>query len=155
MKHSAGIILYRNKENPEVFLVHPGGPYWWNKDKHSWSIPKGKFKHSEEEPLEAAKREFKEETGFEVDGNFSKLEPFQQRSDKIIYPFVLEGDLDSSDINSDTFEMEWPPDSGNIKEFPEVDKGEWFNIEKAKEKIHKNQKPVLEKLLKYFESGKP
>ncbi len=145
-KKSAGIVMYRFKNKIlEVFLVHPGGPFWSNKDKHVWSIPKGEFDEGEN-ILEAAKREFQEETGFEVDGNFTQLQPVKQPSRKIIYAWTVESDCDASAIKSNTFPMEWPPKSGKQQEFPEVDKADWFTIGVAKEKIFKGQVGFLEQL---------
>src|SRR4051812_36395718 len=124
---SAGILLYRKRPGGlEVFLVHPGGPLWANKDAASWSIPKGLY-DDDEEPLAAARREFAEETGISVDGNFIELEPVKLRSHKIMCAWALEGDCDTN-IRSNCFTMEWPPKSGRHAEFPEVDRAGWFGI---------------------------
>lgn len=145
-KKSAGILLFRLKNDlPEVLLAHPGGPFWANKDDGSWTIPKGEFTE-EEIPLEAAKREFKEETGMTVTGKFIPLNPLKQKSGKIVYAWMVEGDLDSTKIISNTFELEWPPKSGIMKQFPEIDKAEWFNIEEAKEKINQGQLGFIKQL---------
>lgn len=151
-KHSAGILLYRfNNQVLEVFLVHPGGPFFTKKDNGAWSIPKGEFLE-EENPLDAAKREFKEETGVEISGsNFIELVPIEQRNNKTVYAWGLQGDIDTSIIKSNTFELEWPPDSGKKKSFPEIDKGEWFNMAIAKGKINERQLPLLDELLKKIE----
>lgn len=145
-KKSAGILVYRKTDqNYKVFLVHPGGPFWAKKDLNSWSIPKGEFEE-DENPLIAAKREFKEETSFNISGDFVELETVKQPSGKIIYPWAIEGNLDASKIKSNNFELEWPPKSGKMKEFPEIDKAEWFSFEIAKHKILKGQIPILEQL---------
>jgi len=134
-KQSAGILLFRfNKNTLQVFLGHPGGPYWRNKDVGAWSIPKGEFEENED-PLEAAKREFKEETGHEVKGNFIPLKPLKQKSGKIIYAWALEGEMEINKVKSNNFEMEWPPKSGKMMQFPEIDKAGWFDVSQAKEKI--------------------
>ncbi|HEY2546621.1 MAG TPA: NUDIX domain-containing protein [Candidatus Acidoferrum sp.] len=143
-KKSAGVLLYRGEGNAvEVFLVHPGGPFWAKKDDGAWSIPKGEFTDGEE-PVEAAKREFREETGFGVEGAFEALEPVRQPSGKIVYAWSVKGDVDASAIHSNTFSMEWPPGSGKMQEFPEVDRGGWFDLALARRKILKGQLPVLE-----------
>jgi predicted NUDIX family NTP pyrophosphohydrolase len=146
VKKSAGILAYRKTDsNYEVFLVHPGGPYWAKKDLSSWSIPKGEFE-DEEDPLAAAKREFREETGFEIKGEFFSLEPVKQPGGKIIFTWAVEADFDASKVSSNTFEMEWPPKTGRMQEFPEVDRGEWFVMEAARRKLLKGQIPILGKL---------
>jgi len=124
--NSAGLLMYRHRGGIlQVFLVHPGGPYWAKKDLGSWSIPKGEFT-PDEDPLEAAKREFEEETGFSASGPFSPLTPIKQPSGKIVQAWAFEGDGDPSAIKSNTFSMEWPPRSGKYQEFPEVDRAGWF-----------------------------
>jgi len=126
MKQSAGLLLYKFVDKTVFFfLVHPGGPFWKNKDLESWSIPKGEFTN-DEEPLDAAIREFKEETGFEADGDFIKLEHVKLKSGKIVYAWAVDFDLDETLIKSNTFEMEWPPKSGKLQSFPEVDKANGF-----------------------------
>lgn len=146
--HSAGILLYRFKNQQlEVMLVHPGGPYWVHKDLGAWSIPKGLIEENEP-PLEAAKREFKEETGFEVDGDFVELGTLKQPSRKIVHAWALEKDIDTTRIVSNFFELEWPKNSGKLEEFPEVDKGEWFDVEEAKTKILKGQVRFIDMLIK-------
>jgi len=145
-KQSAGILLYRRGDaGLEFFLVHPGGPFWKNKDAGAWSIPKGEFET--EDALTAASREFKEETGFDCDGEFIELQPLKQRSGKMIYAFALEQDLDASAVRSNEFEIEWPPRSGKKKSFPEVDKAGWFSYAAAKEKILPGQWAFIEELL--------
>jgi predicted NUDIX family NTP pyrophosphohydrolase len=145
-KKSAGIVAYRTKKSIEVFLVHPGGPFFKNKDLGVWSIPKGEYEE-EEEPLLAAKREFKEETAFELQGNFIELQPVKQKGGKIVCAWAVEFDLDENNITSNTFTIEWPPKSGKIKDFPEIDKAGWFTIEEAKEKINPAQFRLIEELL--------
>jgi predicted NUDIX family NTP pyrophosphohydrolase len=148
MKKSAGILLFRFKDSkPEFFLVHPGGPFWKNKDKGSWSIPKGEFP-DEEEPFAAAKREFKEETGMELPGGkFIQLSPLKQRSGKLIYAWALELDLDAGKIKSNFFELAYPPGSDNKKKFPEIDKAAWFDFLTAKEKILPGQIGFIEEII--------
>lgn len=139
--------MYRfNQETPEVLLVHPGGPFWAKKDLGAWSIPKGEYSE-DEDPLEAARREFHEETGFTAQGTFSALSPVRIKSRKIIIAWAIEGDIDASAIHSNTFTMEWPPKSGNHREFPEVDRAQWFPIDIAKEKINRGQTDFLDQLL--------
>jgi predicted NUDIX family NTP pyrophosphohydrolase len=146
-KQSAGILLYRIKnKNPEVFLCHPGGPFYKNKDTAVWTIPKGEFEN-EEEPLVAAKREFKEETGQEVTGSFLPLKPVKYKNGKIVYAWAVEGDIDPASVQSNLFPLEWPPKSGKYIDVPEVDKGEWFSIETAKQKILPALSPLLDDLL--------
>jgi predicted NUDIX family NTP pyrophosphohydrolase len=145
-KKSAGILLYRIKEGKlEVLLAHPGGPLWVKKDEGHWSIPKGEF--TDEEPLEAAKREFYEETDARVSGEFIPLIPITQRSGKVVYGFAVEGDFDLSQFKSNTFKMEWPPSSGRIQEYPEIDRAEWFSLEGAKEKLNEAQHSFLDELI--------
>ena len=146
-KKSAGILLYRLKNKfLEVFLVHPGGPFWIKKDLGVWSIPKGEFT-DDEKPLDAAKREFQEELGINFTGEFIPLTPIKQKSGKIVYAWALEGDIDPNQIKSNTFEMEWPPKSGKKKEFPEIDRGEWFNVSDARQKIIPNQSALIDELI--------
>ena len=145
-KTSAGILLYRRRNAAlEVFLVHPGGPFWAKKDLGAWSLPKGEFADGED-PLAAAKREFTEETGFPIDGDFRALRPLRQPSGKTIYAWAVEGDCDPEALRSNTFEMEWPPKSGRRQEFPEVDRAAWFSIDEAREQIIAGQAPFLDEL---------
>lgn len=146
-KKSAGILVFRNKNNNvEVFLVHPGGPFFIKKDLGVWSIPKGEFEETEE-PLVAAKREFYEETGFIPEGKFIELTPVRLKSGKQVAAWAVETDLDETNIKSNLFKMEWPPKSGKFKEFAEIDKGEWFDVSVAKEKINRNQAAFIEELV--------
>jgi predicted NUDIX family NTP pyrophosphohydrolase len=145
-KQSAGILVYRIvKKKPEVFLVHPGGPFWKNKDAAAWSIPKGEFE-VDEPPLKAAQREFEEETGIMPKGKFIELRPVKQKSGKTVYAWALESDIDASSIKSNLFEMEWPPKSGKKASFPEIDRAAWFDIATGKEKINAYQVNLLEQL---------
>jgi len=144
-KQSAGILLYRLNSPPEVFLVHPGGPFWKNKDAGVWTIPKGEFKN-EEPALDAAIREFREETGHMLKGPFKPLSPIRQKGGKRVYAWASPGDLDPGTITSNTFEMEWPRRSGKMLTFPEVDKGKWFSLEDARNFINPAQVPFLEEL---------
>lgn len=142
-KKSAGLLLYRFTSEIEFFLVHPGGPFWAKKDEGAWSIPKGEFE-DDENPLDAAIREFREETGFDVSGSFIPLSPVKLSGGKQIYAFALEYNIEASQLKSNTFNMEWPPKSGKQQEFPEVDRGGWFNAESSKIKLNKGQVPILE-----------
>ncbi len=146
IKKSAGIVAYRIKKKIEVFLVHPGGPYFKNKDAGVWSIPKGEYAEEEDARL-AAKREFREETGFELQGNLIELQPVKQKGGKTVYAWAIEFDLDEQNIISNTFSIEWPPKSGKMKNFPEIDKAGWFTLEEAKEKINPAQFKLIEELL--------
>lgn len=146
-QHSAGILLYRfHDDTLYVLLVHPGGPFWVGKDLGAWSIPKGLLE-KDEAPLETAKREFAEETGFKVDGEFIELGKLKQPSGKIVHAWALEGNIDASQITSNTFTLEWPRNSGRIQEYPEVEKGDWFDLETARKKMHKGQVRFLDKLI--------
>jgi predicted NUDIX family NTP pyrophosphohydrolase len=147
-KQSAGILLYRNNNwQLEVFLVHPGGPFFKNKDAGVWSIPKGEFL-DDEDPLLAAKREFQEETGQTLMGNdFIKLVPIKQKSGKTVHAWALEGDIDADNIVSNTFEIEWPPRSGKQASFAEIDRGGWFSVGEAKVKINPAQAALIDELI--------
>jgi predicted NUDIX family NTP pyrophosphohydrolase len=129
----------------EVFLVHPGGPYWVNKDDGAWGIPKGEIEESEDALL-AARREFNEETGSVVDGPFQALTPVKQRGGKWIRAWAARGELDPSALKSNLFSMQWPPGSGQMRSFPEIDRGAWFRLEQARVKISASQWPLLEEL---------
>jgi predicted NUDIX family NTP pyrophosphohydrolase len=145
-KQSAGLLLYRFREGAlEVFLVHPGGPFWAKKDLGVWSIPKGEMDEGEE-LLDAARREFEEETGFRPEGSFRELTPVRQRSGKIVHAWVVEGNCDPTAIRSNTITIEWPPRSGRQLEIPEVDRGGWFAIDNAEEKILEGQRGLLDEL---------
>ena len=143
---SAGILLYRWREGElEVFLVHPGGPFWARKDAGAWSIPKGEFA-PDEDPLAAARREFAEETGLAVDGEFRALRPIRQAGGKVVHAFAIEGEVDPGAIRSNSFTIEWPPRSGRLRAFPEVDRAGWFALAEAQQKILKSQLGLLEQL---------
>jgi predicted NUDIX family NTP pyrophosphohydrolase len=145
-KQSAGILLHRRRGGAiEVFLVHPGGPLWAGKDAGAWSIPKGEF-DAGEDPKAAALREFEEETGFTVEGEFVPLAPLKQPSGKIVRAFAVAGDCDAGKIRSNRFSMEWPPRSGEQREFPEVDRAGWFGLPEAREKLLKGQLGFLDEL---------
>jgi predicted NUDIX family NTP pyrophosphohydrolase len=153
-KLSAGIVLYRRRsQGTEVLLVHPGGPFWARKDEGAWSIPKGEYEAGED-PLAAAKREFLEETGFEVKGPFVALTPLRQSSGKIISAWATEGDLDAGAVASGTFSMEWPPRSGKTVAFPEVDRALWYDPASAKRKLVTGQRPFVDELLLVLRSGR-
>ena len=142
-KKTAGLLLYREASNRlEVLLVHPGGPFWAKKDEGAWSIPKGEIEEGED-PLEAAKREFREETGGAPAGEAIALAPLRQGSGKIVYAWAISGDFDPALLASNTFSMEWPPKSGKRQDFPEVDRACWFSIEEAERRILPGQAPLL------------
>lgn len=145
---SAGLIMYRVRDGRlQVFLVHPGGPFWAKKDEGAWSIPKGEFS-PEEDALCAAKREFEEETGIRVQGEFLPLGAIRQKSGKSVRAWAFEGDCDPERIQSNTFSMEWPPRSGKSREFPEVDRAAFFEIAEAKRRINPAQVELLSTLEK-------
>ena len=146
-KQSAGILAFRRAAGGaiEVLLAHPGGPFWKHKDAQAWSIPKGELAAGEN-PLAAARREFQEELGFQIDGEFVALAPVRQRGGKTVHAFAVEADFDASKAKSNTFSMEWPPKSGRAQEFPEVDRAAWFTLETALEKINAGQAPLLQQL---------
>ena len=151
-KLSAGILLYRRHQPElEVFLVHPGGPFWSKKDGGAWSIPKGEYLEGDE-PIAAARREFHEETGFPLpDGALRPLGEVRLVSRKTISAWALEGECDARAIHSNPFSMEWPPKSGKMQEFPEVDRAEWFPLSKAREKIHPVQGEFLDRLIQIID----
>ena len=154
-RQSAGLLMYRRRKGVvQVLLIHPGGPFWANKDAGAWSIPKGEFS-GDENALTAARREFEEETGFLPAGRFVQLTPVKQPSGKVIHAWALEGDLDATAIRSNTFTLEWPPQSGVHQEFPEVDRAAWFTIEAAKEKIIKGQTDFIDELRRIIETDSP
>jgi predicted NUDIX family NTP pyrophosphohydrolase len=146
-KLSAGILLYRkNNGRLQVFLVHPGGPFWQNKDLGAWSIPKGEY-DAGEDPLAAAKREFEEETGHALpEGEIAPLSEIKQPSGKLVRAWAIEGDC-SVGIRSNLFSLEWPPKSGKIEEFPEVDRAGWFEIADARAKLLPGQHGFLDQLV--------
>ncbi len=145
-KRSAGLLMYRYRDSVlEVFLVHPGGPFWAKKDLGAWSIPKGEYGPGET-PLEAARREFGEETACPAAGELLALTPLRQPSGKVVAAWAFEGDCDPEASRSNTFSLEWPPGSGRQVEFPEVDRAAWFSLEDAKNKILPGQAGFLEEL---------
>ena len=144
-RKSAGLLMYRRRgRDVEVLLIHPGGPFWASKDEGAWCIPKGEF--TDEEPLAAAQREFREETGFSVAGDFLPLTPIKQAGGKKVYAWAVEGECDTEAIQSNTFTMEWPPHSGRLKTYPEADRAAWFSLPQARKKILKRQQPLLDEL---------
>jgi predicted NUDIX family NTP pyrophosphohydrolase len=146
-KKSAGLLLFRRRDSHlEVFLVHPGGPFWRSKDAGVWSIPKGQYEEGED-PLEAAKREFEEETGIQADGEFIALGQAKQSSGKVISAWAFEGDCSPAEVRSNMFSMEWPPKSGREQEFPEVDRADWFSLNEARTRILKGQAVFLDRLM--------
>jgi predicted NUDIX family NTP pyrophosphohydrolase len=145
-KTSAGLLMYRIRDGRlEVLLVHPGGPFWQDKDAGAWTIPKGGIRAGEE-PLAAAQREFEEETGLQPNGPFLDLAPIQQKSGKIVHAWALAGDCDPGQIKSNSVTMEWPPRSGQTQEFPEVDRAEFFTVAEAKRKINPAQAALIDEL---------
>jgi predicted NUDIX family NTP pyrophosphohydrolase len=144
---SAGILLFRVRdEKLEILLAHPGGPFWSRKDDGSWSIPKGIFDEPEP-PLEAAKRELFEETGIKADGMFIDLGSIKLPSRKTVYVWALRSDWDPKEIKSNKFSLEWPKGSGIFREFPEIDRAEWFDVKTARQKIQKGQAAFLDRLI--------
>jgi predicted NUDIX family NTP pyrophosphohydrolase len=135
-------------EEIDVFLVHPGGPFWAKKDAGAWSIPKGEFET--EQPLVAAMREFEEETGLKISGDFIELKPVKQKGGKIVYAWAVEADFDASDIQSNMFKLEWPPKSGVMRDYPEVDRAGWFDLETAKLKMLASQAGLIEQLQEFL-----
>ena len=146
-KESAGLLLFRRAAgNLEFLLVHPGGPFWKNKDAGSWTIPKGEILH-EEEPLAAAMREFEEELGITPKGTFLRLAPVRQKGGKLIHAWAFESDFDVAQLSSNTFSIEWPPRSGKMQELPEVDRAAFFRLEEARLKINPAQLAFLQQLI--------
>jgi predicted NUDIX family NTP pyrophosphohydrolase len=144
---SAGLLMFRRSAGcVEFLLAHPGGPLWQNKDLGSWSIPKGEYSEGEE-PLDAARREFEEETGMRPDGEFLPLGELKQPSGKVITAWAVEGDFAPEELRSNLFTMEWPPKSGATREFPEVDRAEWFPLDEARARIIKGQAEFLERFV--------
>jgi predicted NUDIX family NTP pyrophosphohydrolase len=147
MKRSAGLLPYRKRGGIlEVFLVHPGGPFWTRKDAGAWTIAKGEI-GPDEDPLVAARREMLEETSFAPEGPFTPLPQIRQKGGKVVVAWAVEMDCDPSQLRSNLFSMEWPPRSGRMAEFPEVDRGAWFGMDEARAKLLESQLPLLDALL--------
>lgn len=145
-KVSAGLLMYRRRGGRvEVLLVHPGGPFWRNKDAGAWSIPKGEVQAGED-PLAAARREFEEELGLRAEGPFTQLSPVKQRGGKVVHAWAFEGDCDPAAIRSNTFTTEWPPRSGRMAEFPEIDRAEFFTLAEALDKVNPAQAGLIDQL---------
>lgn len=145
-KHSAGLLMYRKSEGEiEVFLVHPGGPFWAKKDEGAWTIPKGEYE-ADEEPLVAAQREFHEETGFSAAGDFIDLGFVRQKSGKVVDAWAFEGSCDPTELRSNMCYVQWPPRSGMQIEVPEVDRGGWFRLSAARTHLREEQRPLLDRL---------
>ena len=143
---SAGLLMYRRpKGRLEVFLIHPGGPYWAKKNKGAWGIPKGEYE-KDEEPLAAARREFEEETGFTAEGEFLPLGSIEQKSGKIVTAWAFDGDADPAELVSNTCGIEWPPHSGRTLEIPEVGEGRWFELREARDYLRSDQEELLNRL---------
>ena len=144
---SAGILLYRSRTSGlEVLLVHPGGPLWARRDAGAWSIPKGEY-DEDEDPAAAARREFEEELGSPAPAELAlDLGEVRQRAGKVVRAWAAPGDLDVTTVRSNTFTLEWPPRSGRMREFPEVDRAQWFPLAQARERINPGQLPLLERL---------
>ncbi|HEY9735190.1 MAG TPA: NUDIX domain-containing protein [Trichocoleus sp.] len=152
-KKSAGLLMYRHQRGElEFFLIHPGGPYWQNKDWHAWSIPKGEIDQGED-AFAAAKREFWEETGLTPEGSFLPLTTVRQSGGKVVIAWAFEGDCDPAGVTSNTFSLEWPPRSGQFRNFPEVDRAAWFSLEEAKARIIKAQAAFLEELAAFLQKS--
>jgi predicted NUDIX family NTP pyrophosphohydrolase len=151
-KRSAGLLMFRQTHgSPEVFLVHPGGPLWASKDAGAWTIPKGEYLPPED-PLDAARREFEEETSFHAAGEFLDLRQVQQKSGKIVTAWAFQGDCDPVQLKSNTCQIEWPPRSRRRIEIPEIDRGRWFSIADARRYIREEQTPFLDRLCALLES---
>jgi predicted NUDIX family NTP pyrophosphohydrolase len=154
-KQSAGILLYRMLDRRlEVLLVHPGGPFWAKKDAGAWSIPKGEFEAGED-PRAAAFRELREETGWTPRAAGIRLAPVTQAGGKTVHAWALEADVDPGTLKSNVFSLEWPPRSGREREFPEVDRAEWFALREARERILRSQLPLLDDLERKLRLSKP
>jgi predicted NUDIX family NTP pyrophosphohydrolase len=148
------VLLYRRREGRvEVLLVHPGGPFWARRDDGAWSIPKGEF-GDDEEPAAAARREFAEETGAQPPADLLPLAPVAQSRGKTVHAFAAEGDLDPASVRSNTVSIEWPPRSGRIATFPEIDRAAWFALDEAQRKILQGQRPLLDELRERLRGGR-
>jgi predicted NUDIX family NTP pyrophosphohydrolase len=146
MKQSAGLLLFkRDAEGLRFFLVHPGGPYFTGRDQGAWTVPKGEVMPGEE-PVKAALREFEEETGKKVSGELIPLQPVVQKGGKHVYCWAVEGNIDAEGMKSNVFSMQWPPRSGSMQQYPEIDRGAWFSLEEAQRKINERQVPFLKEV---------
>jgi predicted NUDIX family NTP pyrophosphohydrolase len=153
-KLSAGLLVYRRTDGGiEVLLVHPGGPFWTKKDDGAWSVPKGEYE-PDEDPLQVALREFEEETGQPPPDHSDAewLGEQRQPSGKVVSVWAIEGDVDVSEVRSNTFEMEWPPRSGRTREFPEVDRADWFDLDQARRKLLRGQVGFLDRISELSET---
>ena len=151
-RRSAGILLYKTTPaGPLLLLVHPGGPFWARKDDGAWSIPKGEYE-SGDDVMDVARREFAEETGSAITADLLPLGEFRQAGGKLVTAFAAEGDFDLAALRSNDFSMEWPPKSGRMQTFPEVDRAGWFSPQEALSKILPSQRPVIEALMQYLRS---
>jgi predicted NUDIX family NTP pyrophosphohydrolase len=148
---SAGILAFRRVHGLEVLLAHPGGPYWQRRDEGAWSIPKGAVESGD--PLVCAKREFNEETGLTAAGPLTPLTPVRQRSGKMVHAYALESDFDLAGFSSNSFDMEWPPHSGHMQSFPEVDRIAWFKLVTARRKILPAQRAFIDELVEMLKDG--
>jgi predicted NUDIX family NTP pyrophosphohydrolase len=154
-KTSAGLLMYRKREGQlEALLVHLGGPFWKKKESGAWFVPKGEINPGEDE-LAAAQREFQEETGLVPVGEFLTLGSVKHKSGKTVTAWAFAGDCDPGSLQSNTFEMEWPPKSGKRAQFPEIDRAEFFTIERAREKMHPAEFELLTRLEQLLESSEP
>ena len=150
-KISAAVLLYRRRNDEiEVLLVHPGGPFWAKKDIGAWSLPKGEIADGEP-ALDAARREFHEETGMAIDGDFTELKPVKQKGGKVVHAWAVQGDFDPSQLRSNAFSIEWPPKSGKVQAFPEVDRAAWFALQEARSRILAGQADLLDQLARLLE----
>ena len=149
---STGVLAFRRKNGLEVLLAHPGGPYWRSRDEGAWSIPKGAVESND--LLACAKREFNEETGLTASGEFMPLTPTRQKSGKMVHAFALEADYDLAAFSSNTFEMEWPPRSGKLARFPEIDRIAYFTVATARRKILPGQRPFIEELVRKLKEAR-
>ena len=146
MIRSAGLLMYRWRGGRlQVLLAHPGGPYWAKKDEGAWTIPKGVVEPGED-TLAAARREFREEMGFDAVGDVRELVPLRQASGKIVHAWTVEGDCDAASVRSNAFEMEWPPKSGRMQSYPEIDRAQWFGMDEARVRMLPGQRPFLDQL---------
>jgi predicted NUDIX family NTP pyrophosphohydrolase len=151
-KTSAGILLYKRKDDElRIFLIHPGGPFFAKKDEGAWSVPKGELGEGED-ALAAARREFEEETGCVLEGTFVPLSPIMQKSGKLVLAWAVEGDCDADSIRSNVFALEWPPKSGRVRDFPEVDRAGWFTVGEAKKQINPAQAALVDELVSMLTS---